>query len=190
MIKPKGFDESSAFVPGESATLPPGGYVCKIVRAKEEKSRSGKQMLTIAFDICEGEFADFYANKQAAQKAKDPNADVRWGGVYRQLTEGDSLPFFKGMIASLEDSNPGWKWMWDEKTLVGLKFGGLFGREEFEAQDGRVLMTTRLFYIRSVNGIKGVEAPADKLLNSKAASTATGGKSSHIGGITDDDVPF
>lgn len=182
MIKPTGYDETQAFT-GESMTLPPGGYVCKIIAAKEEKSKRGASMLVIAFDICEGQYDDFYGSKHAAVIERNPAA--KWPGVFYQLTEGASLPYFKGMITAIEESNPGYKWNWDEKTLTGKKFGGVFGREEFETQDGRLLMVTKLFYIRSVEAVrKGVEAPADKLLEGKNRPAARSGS----GKVTGDDV--
>lgn len=45
--------------------------------------------------------------------------------------KGNGLPFFKGVLTSLEESNPGFRWNWDESTLVGKKVGGVFGREQF-----------------------------------------------------------
>lgn len=39
------------------------------------------------------------------------------GGLFRQGYEGKQLPFFKGMITCIEESNEGYEWNWDEKRL-------------------------------------------------------------------------
>ncbi len=171
MIKPEGYDEAKAFT-GDSMTLPPGGYICRILRANEETSKSGRQMLVIAFDICEGVYEDFYSSKHAA--AKEKNHDARWPGMFYQLTEGVSLPYFKGVITAIEESNPGFTWMWDEKALAGRKFGGIFGREEFETQNGETVMVTKLQYIRSVAAILNGDfrIPPDKPLKGGSGGAA------------------
>ena len=35
------------------------------------------------------------------------------------------------MITCIEESNEGYEWNWDEKTLKGKKIGVLFGREQY-----------------------------------------------------------
>lgn len=96
MKKPAGYDEAQAFT-GESVALPPGLYVCKIIMAIEE-NRQGKSVLAIAYDIAEGEYAGFYQKRYDANT--DPNK--KWPAIHRQNTEGNSLPFFKGLMTSIE----------------------------------------------------------------------------------------
>jgi hypothetical protein len=159
MNKPAGFDEAETY--GEFKTIAPGGHICVIKKAEVTLSQSGREMMVVYFDVAEGESAGFYM-EQYNQKVKN-NPNYTYKGVYRQLTTGNSLPFFKGMLADIEKSNPGYTWNWDEKTLKGKLFGGVFGQEEYKGQDGTVKLSTKIRFIRSVDDIrKGVEVPKIK----------------------------
>lgn len=154
----EGYNEAQAFT-GEGMQLPAGLYVCQIKMAIEEV-REGKRMIAIAYDIAEGEHKGFF------QKKYDANTDAKkkWPGIHRQMMEGGSLPFFKGLMTSIEESNPGYHWNWDENTLKGKKFGAVMGREEFLMQDGQKKMATKIRFIRSVDALKNATIPEDKLL--------------------------
>lgn len=140
-------------ITGEYERLEAGGYICKIISAKEEKSKSGKRMLVIALDILEGDKKDFFRNRFN----EDSRADKKWpsGAIYRQMLEGDKAAgFLKGLMTSLEASNDGFKWNWDEKKLTDLKCGGIFGEEEYEKIDGSVGTTTKIKFIRTTKAIQ------------------------------------
>lgn len=195
MKKPAGYDDVQAFT-GESNTLPPGGYICRINGARSEKSATGKDMLVISFDLTEGEYKGFYRMKFDSDIKSNP--DAKWQGVYRQLTEGDSLSYFKGMIEVIQESNPGFSWNWDENSLKGLLFGGVFRREEY-LKDGQSRMSTKLCYIRTVEAVrKGVKIPEDKMLNGKrqeSSAPQAASSNGNFGGdiynqIHEDDCPF
>ena len=166
MKRIEGYDEAEALT-GEYEVLEAGGYICKIVNAKVEKSSTNKDMLVIAFDIAEGEHKDFF------KRRFDSNTDInnkKWptNGIYRQMLEGDkAVGYLKGLMTSLEASNSNFKWNWDETKLKGLLFGGIMGREQYEAFDGKLKFATKLQYVRSVDKIRNNEfyVPEDKLLN-------------------------
>ncbi len=164
MNRPTGYDEATAFTGEEFESISLGGHVCIIKQAKiEQTKKTNKDVLIILFDIYEGEQKDFY--KRLFDRKKEGNADAKWQGVYRQLTDGNSLPFFKGMITAIENSNSGYKWNWDESTLKGKLFGGVFGQEEYQGNDGKIKLSTKCRFIRSVEQIrKGVEVPEIKKL--------------------------
>lgn len=155
MKKIEGYDEAQALT-GEYERLEAGGYICKIINAKEEESKSGKRMLVIAIDIAEGEHKGYYQKRyDESLKNASPDKHVKWAGVYRQMLEGEnSAGFLKGLITSLEASNEGFKWNWDEKKLIGLKCGAIFGEEEYEKMDGNIGTTVKVKYIRSVKSIQ------------------------------------
>lgn len=165
MEKLEGYEEAQALT-GEYEVLEAGGYICKIRRANVEKSSTGKRMLVIAFDIAEGEHEGYYQRRYDDLSKTNPN--VKWGGIYRQMLEGEKATgYFKGMMTSIEKSNPNFKWDWNEEKLEGLKFGGIFGREEYENQvTGERKMTTKIRFIRTVETIKTgkFEIPTDKML--------------------------
>lgn len=152
MEKVQGYDEAQA-ITGEYERLNAGGYICKIISAKEEKSKSGKRMLVLALDIAEGDKKDFFRNRFN----DNSNPDKKWpaGAIYRQMLEGEkAAAFLKGLMTSLEASNDGFKWDWDEKKLANLKCGAIFGEEEYEKMDGSVGTTTKVKFIRTIKAIQ------------------------------------
>lgn len=152
MEKVQGYDEAQA-ITGEYEKLNAGGYICKIISAKEEKSKSGKRMLVLALDIVEGDKKDFFRNRFN----DNSNPDKKWpaGAIYRQMLEGEKAAgFLKGLMTSLEASNDGFKWDWDEKKLADLKCGAIFGEEEYEKMDGSVGTTTKVKFIRTIKAIQ------------------------------------
>lgn len=157
----EGWNEAPAYT-GEFETLPPGAYKCQVVQVNITKTQSGKEMMVICFDIAEGPFKDYYMKQFKSRQKTDK--EVKYPGIFRQLTRGDSLPFFKGVITSIEKSNPGYRWNWEEKSLVKKYFGGIFGREEYMGNDGKKHMSTKCVQIRSLDGMKDAKIPEDKLL--------------------------
>jgi len=163
--KPQGYDEAQAYT-GEFVSLPSGCYVCTIKQVSETETQNGRPQLALLYDIAEGEYKDFY--KKQFDAAKKSGSDVKWKGVHKQIMDGTSVPFFKGLITSVEKSNNCnflWNTEGNEKTLVGKKFGALIGREEFRNMEGEKRFATKIVQIRSVEGLKDAKVPEDKLLS-------------------------
>lgn len=150
MNRPNNYDTTDAFT-GESARLTVGGKICIIVNAYETTTKKTNQpMLALEFDIAEGEEKSYY-------EAANQQYGGDWRGVYRQGTldkNGSCSPFFKGMISAIEESNDRYKFDFNEKTLIGKKFGGVFGEEEYIGKDGTVKTAIKLMQIRSTDAIK------------------------------------
>jgi hypothetical protein len=184
MKKPDNYDSTQAATGGEFGRgLPAGNYLCKIQSAFESTTKSGKSQLNILFDIADGEYKDYYKKQYAKKAEKDINAN--WPGVYRQLTEGNSTQYFKGMVTAINESN-GFEWDFDEAKLKGKVFLGMFGLEEFLKKDGTIGTTTRLRWIRSTKTDKSTLPVLDiKKLQNKAS--VMDGFS--VPPPTDDDVP-
>lgn len=166
MNKPEGYDEAQSYT-GDFEQLKLGGHICKITAVKLEYTpNTNAEVLVIAFDIAEGEQIGYYQRR--FDEAKKSNAQVKWQGTYRQFTQGNSTPYFKGMIENIEKSNPGYSFVganFNEQTLVGKLFGGVFGREQYKTQDGKFKFATKCMSIRTVEKVReGIEAPEDKLL--------------------------
>lgn len=164
--KPDGYDKAQAFT-GEFVSLPAGCYVCVIKQVSQTETQSHRPQLAVLFDIAEGEQKDFYRKQYDTAKRSDANA--KWKGVHKQIMDGSSLPFFKGLMTSVEKSNPGYSFPWglegNEKTMVGKKFGAVMGREEFLTQEGERRFATKIVQIRSIDGLKDAKVPEDKLLS-------------------------
>ena len=74
MQKPNDWDTTAA-ITGEYIPLPPGGYECRIVKVQLGESKSGAEMLTIAFDIESGPHRGYYRKQYEGRKAG--NADAK-----------------------------------------------------------------------------------------------------------------
>lgn len=202
--KPEGYDEAQAYT-GESMQLPKGLYVCKVVQVQEMRTEWGREQFILLYDVAEGEHADFYRKQYDA--ARRSGQDAKWKGIHRQYMDGASIPFFKGLITSIEKSNAGFQFKFgvegNEKTLVGKKFGAVMGREEFETDDGKRRFATKIFQVRSVEGLKDAKVPEDKLLEEKPSEGKQGqGSIPYLGtpdadgfvhipdGVEDEELPF
>lgn len=167
----KGYNEVQVNKFGEKLKL--GGHICKVLEAKIETFTSKKDgkdydQLIIKFDIeAPDEQAGFYANKFAEDAKKDA-LNAKWKGFHRiSVPTDDSEDFiksnFKAFTTSIEESNQGYKWNWEENTLIGKVFGGVFGYEEFVAQDGTTIPLTKIRYVRSTNKIEETPIPKVKM---------------------------
>ena len=194
---PKNYENTEVI--GDYETLEPGGYICKIISAKEEQSKNGKRMLVVAFDIAEGEHAGIYTRRYEELKKSntDPNKTVKYpnNGVYRVMVEdkdGNCSKFFKTFITSVEESNSNFNFAknkYDEKKLKDKLFGGIFGEEEFEKMDGTVGTSTKLEWVRSTETIKegNFKTPEIKKLPPKGEAF----EPFDVGdSASDDDLPF
>lgn len=194
--KPQGYDESWTYT-GESRSLPAGCYVCEILGAIEE-NHNGHERFVMQFDIAEGEYKGFY--QQQYKAAKERNAGAKYKGEHKQYMDGNSVPYFKGLITSIEKSNPGYSFPWNlegnEKTLKGKKFGAVMGREQIETDNKEKVFWTHIFQVRSIDGLKDAKVPEDRLLNDQPAqkpssdpSLAADGFMSIPDGV-DEELPF
>ena len=130
MRKPEGYDE--AVVYGKYRKLPIGAYEVQIIDATV-REEYGLEKLVLRLDISAGEYKDFY--KEDYKLQKEQNADkAEWKGVFRQLTSGKSVVFFKKLIQTIEMSNAGYKFNFDENTLKGKKIGMIFDKIDFTSK--------------------------------------------------------
>lgn len=189
MKKFDGYEKAEAFT-GEYEKMEPGGYVCRILQVKAEESDGTKNydtLLRIGFDVAEGDKAGIY--KRMFDRKKAANADAKWPGMYYQTIKADDLRYFKGFITAIEESNPGYKWDWDEQKLKGKLFGGVFGEEEYKGNDGKVHTSIKLQWVRSADKVRNGDytVPEKKLLKN-----GNGGSTANVlvddGGT--DDLPF
>jgi hypothetical protein len=170
------YDATQAFT-GDFEELELGGHICRI-KSVECTAKPYGELLTIEFDIAEGTQAGYYQRKF--------DSLGKWVGKYYQTVKKDDLKFFKGFITAIEKSNPGFKFDFDEKQLVGKLFGGVFGQEEYES-NGEVKVSTKCVQVRSVEEIrKGVPVPKLKKLKGNNGSPAFFA----VDASDTDDLPF
>ena len=192
MEKPKDFDTAKAT--GEFKPLPAGGYVCKIIGVDEAMSKTGKKMLKIALDIAEGEEAGRFMD---AYKA-DTREFKKWpaGGMVYPLTEdqnGNTHGRFKQFTNCVTDSNKGFEIVWGKEfgsCFKGKLVGAVFGREQYENQNGELRWSTKPQHFKTVEEIRDgdFKVPEDKPLPQK--DNASAASLEGFSEISDDDIPF
>ena len=147
-IEAKGMDDFKG--------LPIGAYECVIKDAKINHNEiTGKNTLKISVDIASGEYKDFFKKSYE----NDTRIDKKWNNnAVRYLAyEGENVSYFKGFLTIVENSNQGYKWNWEESTLIDKKLVGVFQYEEYEKQDGTKGIKVRLSKFRSLDKLKDIE---------------------------------
>ena len=158
-------------VMGGKKKLPVGAYVCKVLEAREESYGWGS-VLVIHFDIAEGEYKNFYREQYEKQ-----DKNKKWKGVHRiSCPTDDGTPkderlkkAFKTFIHHIETSNKGYTWDWNETTLRGKQFGGVFGEKEYEI-DGNSGFFTTMRYTCEVDRLDKVQLPKPLMLKKDGTS--------------------
>ena len=148
--------------------LPKGYYVCKIMQIEEATDKNGHGGLRISFDIAEGDYKDFYANKYRNDDREDKKWSydaVYWLGVPYDDCPGWVQDRWDTFWANVEDSNNGYVFNGDEKTVKGKIFGGIFYIDE-NLKNGNVYSHTKLHsscIAQDVRDGKITWTPKDKL---------------------------
>ena len=178
--------------------LPKGAYVVRIISAKEEKKKSGNgTYLKIAFDIAEGEHENFYSKQYEA----NTNEDKKWSFdavYYLNVPDDNSEDYiwtnWNTFFADLEDSNGGFVFKGDVKTLKGKLIGGKFCNEQSE-KDGKIYDHTRLKWTCIADDVRSGNLgsmPKDKLIDkpTKEESKPDANGFMNIPDDSDEEVPF
>lgn len=189
----KGFERK---VQVEWEALPKGAYVIKLLNIKEEanKSNSGTH-LAIAFDVAEGEYAGFY--KKAFES--DTREDKKWNNdavLYINCPEDNSpqwvIDNFNKFMTAVEDSNEGYHWSWDEKTLKNKLVGAKFCIEQSE-YEGKIYDHTKPKWFIAAQKIrdgKYGKLPNDKLITASIGNDGPTDFMNIPDNITDEEIPF
>lgn len=184
-----------------SRKLPAGGYIVRIMNAKMENAKtSGLPMVVIQFDICEGEYMNYFREKYDTDKSYRDNA--KWQGIARIPAvdaEGKQRSGFNSFCGAVEKSNDIKLPTEDVPFLNALKgqvLGIIFGREEVKLQNGDLVWTTKPKYYRSTETIDSgnYQIPQDEPYRS-SAGTAFASAFSPADGLdsfsaAEDDIPF
>lgn len=162
-----------------------GGYCIEILAVKDVpmNEQTGKgDYLRIDYDICHGEFAGYYT-KQNEKFGGD------WFANFIRSYKDSAAGMFKHFINCVEESNAGYKWAWDEKSLVHKYVGVVLGEEEYRKNNGDVGVKLVVKDIKTCDQIlKGeFKVPAIKKLV-EMASTPSAPNFVTVGDW--DDLPF
>ena len=203
--KPSNWDDVISFT--EKPRLQPGGYVCRIKRAYIRNNSYGDQLI-VEFDIDEGEYKGYFEEDYK----NNTNPNRYWRGVYKPFlpredgSEKDSWTKanFKAFITSVEHSNVGYMWDWDENSLANKRVGVIFRSEEWSFS-GKHGWTARAYRACSVDTIRtdSFRVPEPKALTGKKNNNGSNEEySPYVSGfvsaadfheandVDDDDLPF
>ena len=153
---------------GEFAKPGNGGYILEITNVTDVPMDpiTGKgDYLRIDYDIAQGDFKGYYT------KQNERFGGGKWFANVIKSYKEKALGMFKHFTNCVEESNPGFKWNWQEQKLVGLRFGATLQEEEYEKNDGSV--GTRLV-VRDIKTVKQImdgdfKVPTTKKLERMAA---------------------
>lgn len=175
--------------------LPKGAYVITIKSAKEETWPSGDAVVRIAFDIAEGEYKDFYQK----QYDSNTNEDKKWPGdaVFNLNVPTDSSQQYvwdnwNTFFADLEDSNNGFVFGGDVKTLKGKLIGGKFHNHQSE-YNGNVYDHIQMKWTCPADDVRNGKAgkmPKDKLVANSQPAAKTPDGFMDIPDGAEDELPF
>lgn len=172
MQKPQNYESINV---GDFTPITPGGHLCIIKQVKEEKSKSGLDMLVISLDT---DRTDAQPNYFTEQFKNDIRPDKKWGCVMYLVVDNSTeygSANLKKFCTSVEESNVGFSTVWGDKfenCFKGKKVGVVFGREQYLNASGEVKWSTKPKYFRSTNTVLSAEIPKEKLLPEGASSSS------------------
>ena len=152
----------------ESFDFPPdAGYVFIIQRVDTRLSSNNNKQLCLGLDIAEGNYKGYY------QQLTDKKGNDWFAWLY-QNTEGEtSLPYYKGLISSIEKSNPGYQYFNPQtrtaniNTLLGKRFAALYQTEHNE-ETGKNKVVIK--YPRSADKVGEIKVPIAKAKTAQSNS--------------------
>lgn len=158
---------------GGMKALPPGGYVCRVLKAKLTKTKDKQlPMVEAIIDIIDGEYEQYFSKKYELNKEKHgKDAKFPNNAVLRIVAvdeNGNTKRNFKSFCTCIEESNQMEVPKDNDdafiKAIQGKEIGILFGREQFQGSDGNYYWSTKPRWYRSVETIMNgnFEIPADQ----------------------------
>lgn len=166
---------------GDMRKEEPGGYIVKITFAEDVPA---KEYLRIEWDYTEGELA-------GAHKECYDNYGFWPAPLFRSYKQ-KAAGMFKAFIESVEKSNEGFTWNWNERDLVGRWVGVVTREEEYTSNSGelktRIVVDRVLPVLDIMNGNFKVQPikRAEASNRSNAVVDMTGGAVP----VSDKDIPF
>ena len=170
---------------GEFARPSAGGYICKIVDVEDvPMNEQGKgDYLRIEYDIADGEFKGYY-------KEQFDRWGGNWNASFIRSYKEKALGMFKHFTNCIEESNAGFMWAWDEKTLQGKYVGLVIGYEEYVNGSGETKERLCVKDVKTVEQIKQGDFKAPEL--KKLANAPVSAPTTNFVPVIDDsdELPF
>lgn len=137
--------------------LPPVGAYIGEIQASREVEQNGRPVVELFMEITEGEYKNRFHEVYENQKERFGD-NVKYKGIFRLVPymKGDEdwrRKVFEENLWAVEQSNPGYKWDWDEKKLKGKKVG-ISIRKRLYTYNGKDWETTEIGKLESIEEIK------------------------------------
>ena len=121
--------------------LPAGGYVCRIIKAENARTKKGKFKLMLQLDIAEGEYKGYF--RKLHEQLREYNPTANYPCIYHCAI--DSL-YFGELMKAIEASNEDEEITKSElkesernaNVLRRLLVGMVFGDVEYETRKGEI----------------------------------------------------
>lgn len=176
MQKPQGYDEVQ--VGGDFTPIELGGHHLIIKGVKEQESKSGKQMIVVAFDFAKNDrqpnyFSDLF-DKDIRPDKKWPNNGTNYIMAMDYQDSNKTSKSFKSFVTAFERSNNVTA-IWGEKfcdQFKGRKIGGVFGVVE-EEYNGEIKKRHKLRWFCDDSKVDGASIPEEKLLNNSSSTPSS-----------------
>ena len=198
MQKPNNYDNVST---GDFTPITAGGHHLVIKKVEESQTKTGKDMIIVAFDMAAGDSQPNYISKLFAD---DIRPDKKWPRAGRQYivvtdSDGNTSRSFKSFITCVEKSNNGFVTRWGDAFAAqfkGKRIGGVFGLVENE-YNGKVTARCELRWFCADDKADSAAVPQAKLLpNSNTVVNAPTASAGQIDGFLsipdgmDEEIPF
>lgn len=167
-----GYSQAQAQTSGDGFGLPAGAYCAVILKAEETVTQNGSPAVKVLFDIADGQYANYFMYQYKRIKAKVGDT-AKFGGTKTHVLTEKAIPFFKGFITAVEDSNSGIRIANGDdvnlELLRGRKVGVIMRREEYQKQDGTTAWSTKQYAWCDVKKVLAgeCEVPEDKPLSAQ-----------------------
>lgn len=178
------FQTEKAKTGGQYSAPPAGPYIWIVTDVSEAPSKDRKPMVTLTLDV--------YSGPEKGCFEKFPKK-------YRQLVNGDNMPYFKGMLESFKASNPQEKirglvnqqFQFFPMVLKGCIVGGMLRDHEYKKKDsGEIKVGQEIAYLFPAADLGGLKPMPIKKLSGSAGQpqphSGNAGASSH----EEDFMPF
>ena len=143
---------------GNFIELPPVGAYIGEIQAVREIEIYDRPAIELFIEITEGEYANRFHEVHEDQKERFGDT-AKYKGIFRlfpYLGENDDdwrKKVFEENLWAVEQSNPGYKWDWDEKKLKGKKVG-INIRNRLYTYNNKNRTTTEIGQLESIEDVK------------------------------------
>lgn len=193
MNKPNGYDEVQ--IGGDFTPIELGGHHMIIKGVREEQSKTGKDMIVVAFDFAKndkqpGYFSDLF-EKDIRPEKKWSASGTQWILTMDSQDSSKVSRSFKSFITSFEKSN-NVECSWGKdfcKQFKDKKIGGVFGLVE-EEYNGEVKKRHKLRWFCEDGKVDSQTVPDAKLLNGAKSSTSTDSSFVNVPDTEAEEIPF